>query len=148
MQDGSGVPSLSWRFDQDVLDAEAAVDGWYALLTPLTAEQADPADVLIRYKGQGAVEPRYHDFKGPLVVTPVFVQHNHRVAALIQVICLDLLVFSLIERQPWWPRPAIPRDPDCPARRAPCPRWRTGPTGLRAIGRAPTMDEDARPTAP
>ncbi|WP_327241469.1 hypothetical protein [Streptomyces sp. NBC_01320] len=26
-------------------------------------------------------------------------QHNHRVAALIQVICLALLVFSLIERQ-------------------------------------------------
>lgn len=37
--------------------------------------------------------------KGPLAVTPLFVQHNHRVAALIQVICLALLVFSLIERQ-------------------------------------------------
>ncbi|SES49909.1 hypothetical protein SAMN04487983_10966, partial [Streptomyces sp. yr375] len=34
-----------------------------------------------------------------LAVAPVFVQHNHRVAALVQVICLALLVFSLIERQ-------------------------------------------------
>ncbi|WP_344641011.1 IS1634 family transposase [Kitasatospora cystarginea] len=95
----NGKPSLDWSFDQDLLNAEAAVDGWYALITWLTANQADPAQVLIQYKGQGTVERRYADFKGPLAVTPVFVQHNHRVAALIQVICLALLVFSLIERQ-------------------------------------------------
>ncbi|MFE0703615.1 DUF4277 domain-containing protein [Streptomyces sp. NPDC058872] len=46
-----------------------------------------------------AVERRYHDFKGPLAVTPVFVQHHRRVAALIQVICPALLVFCFIERQ-------------------------------------------------
>jgi transposase len=98
-EDAEGRPSLSWSFDQEILDAEAKADGWYALITPLTAEQADPGQVLIQYKGQGAVERRYADFKGPLAVAPVFVQHNHRVAALIQVICLALLVFSLIERQ-------------------------------------------------
>ncbi|MGX4691541.1 IS1634 family transposase [Streptomyces sp. JNUCC 63] len=98
-QDDAGLPSLEWAFDQDVLDAEAKADGWYALITPLPAEQADPAQVLIQYKGQGAVERRYADFKGPLAVTPVFVQHNRRAAALIQVICLALLVFCLIERQ-------------------------------------------------
>ncbi|WP_246144926.1 IS1634 family transposase [Actinacidiphila oryziradicis] len=31
----AGVPSLAWHFDQEVLDAEAQVDGWYALITPL-----------------------------------------------------------------------------------------------------------------
>ncbi|MET7356704.1 IS1634 family transposase [Streptomyces mirabilis] len=98
-EDETGAPALEWDFDQDVLDAEAKSDGWYALITPLTTEQADPAQVLIQYKGQGAVERRYADFKGPLAVTPVFVQHNRRAAALIQVICLALLVFCLIERQ-------------------------------------------------
>jgi hypothetical protein len=98
-QDEAGVPALEWAFDQEALDAEAKADGWYALITPLTAEQAGPAQVLIQYKGQGTVERRYADFKGPLAVTPVFVQHNRRVAALIQVICLALLVFCLIERQ-------------------------------------------------
>jgi transposase len=98
-QDETGLPHLDWHFDQETLDAEAAVDGWYALLAGLPADKADPAQVLIHYKGQGAVERRYADFKGPLAVTPVFVQHNHRVAALIQVICLALLVFCLIERQ-------------------------------------------------
>lgn len=98
-EDETGRPTLTWHFDQQVLDREAAADGWYALLTALPPEQADPGQVLIQYKGQGSVERRYADFKGPLAVTPLFVQHNHRVAALIQVICLALLVFCLIERQ-------------------------------------------------
>ncbi|MBV7652676.1 hypothetical protein [Streptomyces albidoflavus] len=42
----TGLPTLDWHFDQDVLQAEAAVDGWYALLTTLTPEQADAAEVL------------------------------------------------------------------------------------------------------
>ncbi|MFI1865327.1 IS1634 family transposase [Streptomyces jumonjinensis] len=97
---GEGEPcALQWHFDQDVLAAEAAADGWWALLTSIPAEQAGPDQILVHYKGQGTVERRYHDFKGPLAVAPVFVQHNRRVAALIQVICLALLVFSLIERQ-------------------------------------------------
>lgn len=97
--DDTGRPTLTWHFDTEVLQAEQAVDGWYALLTTLTPEQADPAEVLRRYKGQGAVERRYSDFKGPLAVTPVFVQDNKRLAALITVICLALLLFCLIERQ-------------------------------------------------
>jgi transposase len=97
--DDTGRPALDWHFDQDVLKAEAAVDGWYALLTTLTPEQADAAEVLRRHKGQGTVERRYGDFKGPLAVTPVFVQDNKRLAALVTVICLALLVFCLIERQ-------------------------------------------------
>ncbi|MFG2386056.1 IS1634 family transposase [Streptomyces avermitilis] len=64
--DDTERPALSWHFDEDVLQAEAAVDGWYALLTTLTPEQADPSEVLRRHKGQGAVERRYGDFKGPL----------------------------------------------------------------------------------
>jgi transposase len=97
--DGDGRPSLAWHFDQDVLDAERAADGWYALVTRLTPQQADAAEVLQRYKGQGVVERRYHDFKGPLAVAPIFLEHNRRIAALITVICLALLVFCLIERQ-------------------------------------------------
>ncbi|MFB7509978.1 hypothetical protein [Streptomyces broussonetiae] len=69
------------------------------MLTSVPADQADAGQALIHYKGQGTVERRYHDFKGPLAVAPVFVQHNRRVAALIQVICLAIPVFCLIERQ-------------------------------------------------
>ncbi|MFJ7280217.1 IS1634 family transposase [Kitasatospora sp. NPDC098663] len=97
--DEAGRPGLEWHFDQEVLDAQEAVDGWYALLTSLTPDQATTEQVLLRYKGQVVVERRYHDFKGPLAVAPVFLQHNRRIAALITVIYLALLVFCLIERQ-------------------------------------------------
>lgn len=99
----TGKPSLAWSWDEHALAAEAAADGWYSLITPLPDPDGPPprtaAGILLQYKGQGAVERRYGDFKGPLAVTPLFVQKNHRVAALIQIICLALLVFSLIERQ-------------------------------------------------
>ena len=96
--DERGRPTLAWRFDQAALDAEAATDGWYALLTNLDVTDVDAGEVLRRYKGQEVVERRYGDFKGPLAVAPMFVKSNRRIAALITVICLALLIFSLIER--------------------------------------------------
>jgi len=95
---GPGKPALTWRFDQDVIDAEAATDGWYALLTNLDPS-VTAAEVLLRYKGQEAVERRYGNLKGPLAVAPIFLHSNRRVAALISVISLALLVFCLIERE-------------------------------------------------
>jgi transposase len=94
----TGKPTLSWSFDPAALDAEAATDGWYGLLTNLTIQQADAAQVLRRYKGQEVVERRYGTFKGPLGVTPMFLKTNRRIAALVSVICLALLVFCLAER--------------------------------------------------
>lgn len=99
----TGKPTFAWTFDDQAVATEAAADGWYSLVTPLP-DPEDPAartaeQVLLDYKGQGGVERRYGDFKGPLAVTPIFVHKNSRVAALIQVICLALLVFCLIERQ-------------------------------------------------
>jgi transposase len=91
-------PTLSWAFDQAALQAEQATDGWYGLVTNLTVEQADAAEVLRRYKGQEVVERRYGAFKGPLGVTPMFLKTNRRIAALISVICLALLIFCLVER--------------------------------------------------
>ena len=95
----TGKPVLTWHFDQDAIDAEAAADGWYALVTNLDPGQAGPAEVLRRYKGQHVVERRYGEFKGPLAVAPMFLETNRRITALITVICLALLIFCLVERQ-------------------------------------------------
>jgi hypothetical protein len=46
---GPGKPTLTWWFDQQAIDAEAATDGWYALLTNLDATQTAP-EILLRYK--------------------------------------------------------------------------------------------------
>src|ERR1019366_4848290 len=86
---GSGWPG------QAAIDAEAATDGWYALLTNLDTTQS-AAGVLLRYKAQEAVERRYGNLKGPLAVAPMFLKNNRRIAALITVISLALLVFCLI----------------------------------------------------
>jgi len=96
--DAAGTPSFAWHFDQAAIDAEAATDGWYALLTNLAPAEADAAEVVVRYKGQEVVERRYGDFKGPLAVAPMMLKSNRRIQALISVICLALLVFCLIER--------------------------------------------------
>jgi transposase len=96
--DPAGKPTLTWSFNQTAIDAEAAADGWYALLSNLHPDEADPAEILRRYKGQEAVERRYQAFKGPLAVAPLFVKNNRRIAAMITVICLALLIFCLVER--------------------------------------------------
>jgi hypothetical protein len=93
-----GKPVFSWSYDQTAIDADAAADGWYALLTNLPAD-IDAGEVLHRYKEQPTVERRYSTIKGPLAVAPIFLQNNRRIAALITVICLALLIFCLIERE-------------------------------------------------
>lgn len=97
--DDEGTPTLDWHFDPDTLAAEAAADGWYALVTNLDAADADASEVLRRYKGQEVVERRYSDFKGPLAVAPMFLKNNRRIEALVAIICLALLIFCLVERE-------------------------------------------------
>jgi transposase len=94
-----GKPALAWHFDQDVLETGAKADGWYALVTNQDPATADAAAVFLAYKGQPQVERRYHELKGPLAVAPVFLHGNKRIAALLHVLMLALLVYSLIERQ-------------------------------------------------
>jgi transposase len=100
-------PTLAWHFDKDVLDLQAKADGWYALITNQDPATVDAAAVFLAYKGQPQVERRYSELKGPLAVAPVFLHGNKRIAALLHVLMLALLVYSLIERQV---RRALERD--------------------------------------
>lgn len=97
--DATGKPTMTWHFDQAALDAEAATDGWYCLLTNLDPTDVDAGQVLARYKGQEVVERRYGAFKGPLAVAPVFLKNNRRIEALLSIICIALLIFCLVERE-------------------------------------------------
>ncbi len=90
-------PTLEWHFDETALGTDACSDGWYALLTNLGPE-VSTAEVFRDYKGQEAPERRYHNFKGPIAVAPMFLKNNRRIEALISIICLALLIFSLVER--------------------------------------------------
>ena len=91
-----GRPTLRWHRDEAAITRAACSDGIYALATnlpgPLTAEA-----VLRLYKGQPVVERRHHEAKSVLRVRPVFLHNDDRIAALVSVVGLALLVFSLIE---------------------------------------------------
>ena len=93
----TGKPTLKWSFDQTKLDTETATDGWYALLTNLDPDTT-ATQIFHNYKGQEAAERRYSNFKGPIAVAPMFLKNNRRIEALITVICLALLIYSLVER--------------------------------------------------
>ena len=119
-------PTLEWHLDESAIGAEAATDGWYALLTNLGPD-VDTAGVFRHYKGKEAPERRCHNFKGPLAVTPMFLKNNRRIEALISVICLALLISPSSSEPPVSPRPpplqarildllhVDPRQPRCKA---------------------------------
>jgi len=69
----TGKPTLAWSFDPGRPGRRGGHRRlvWAGLLTNLTPEQADAAEVLRRYKGQEVVERRYGAFKGPLGVAPI-----------------------------------------------------------------------------
>ncbi|WP_239377443.1 IS1634 family transposase [Frankia sp. Cj5] len=95
----TGKPLLVWHFDAETLAVDENADGWFALLTNLTTDEADADEVLVTYKGQEAVERRYSALKGPLGIAPVFLQNPKRIHGLIHLLCLSLLVWALIERE-------------------------------------------------
>ena len=96
---GPGKPALTWWFDQQVIDAEAAHQRAGTRCSPASMTRSLPLRCCCPYKGQEAVERRYGNLKGPLAVAPMFLNSNRRIAALITVISLALLVFCLIERE-------------------------------------------------
>lgn len=94
-----GVPELQWEFDQAALQAAERLDGYYVLLTSLPVAQGDASHVLRRWKQEWLVERRFHDWKGPLQVRPVFVTTPKRMAAFVLILPLALMVFCLLERE-------------------------------------------------
>lgn len=96
---GTDKPTFRWNRDQEAIAHAEALDGFYVLVTNLSAAEYDPSQVLQLYKGQHRVERRFHDSKGPLAVSPLFLKNNERIAALVFVVWLALLVYCLIERE-------------------------------------------------
>jgi transposase len=89
-------PQATLTPDQDAITEAMRLDGRYCLVTN---DQTLTTDELFRaYKRQHLIENRFTDLKGPIRVRPVFLHSNRRIAALLAVISLALLIYSLIER--------------------------------------------------
>jgi transposase len=126
-----GTFSLHWRLDPKALQEWQTLEGVYVLKTSLSRKRCPVAKVLAKYKEQSKVERRIQYLKGPLAVTPMFLEKPERIAGLLCILMWALLVLTLMERQVRQSLKGKPLYGLYPERRpSPAP---TGPAILRAF---------------
>ena len=116
--------SLTVTRKQDQIDAEAALDGFYVLRTPIPADELDGASVVTAYKNLKYVERDFRSIKSDdLGLRPVFHRLEERVKAHV-LICMLACYLTWHLRRAWAPltftdeNPPEPGNPVAPARRS------------------------------
>ena len=109
---------------QDQIDAEAALDGFYVLRTPIPAAELDAPAVVTAYKNLKYVERDFRHIKSDdLDLRPVFHRLEERVKAHV-LICMLACYLTWHLRRAWAPltftdeNPPAPDNPVAPARRS------------------------------
>ncbi len=109
---------------RDQIDAEAALDGFYVLRTPVPASQIDAPGVVTAYKNLKYVERDFRHIKADdLDLRPVFHWLEERVKAHV-LICMLACYLTWHLRRAWAPltftdeQPPEPGNPVTPARRS------------------------------
>ena len=109
---------------QDRIDAEAALDGFYVLRTPVPADELDAPGVVAAYKNLKYVERDFRHIKSDdLDLRPVFHRLEERVRAQV-LICMLACYLTWHLRQAWAPltytdeNPPAPGNPVTPASRS------------------------------
>ena len=116
--------SLTIEPRQDQIDAEAALDGFYVLRTPVPAAELDAPAVVAAYKNLKYVERDFRHIKSDdLDLRPVFHRLEERVRAHV-LICMLACYLTWHLRRAWAPLtftdqdPPAPGNPVAPARRS------------------------------
>jgi hypothetical protein len=116
--------SLAVERNQAQIDAEAALDGFYVLRTPVPASQLDAPGVVTSYKNLKYVERDFRHIKADdLDLRPVFHRLEERVKAHV-LICMLGCYLTWHLRRAWAPltftdeNPPTPADPALPATRS------------------------------
>ncbi len=116
--------SLTIARRQDQISAEAALDGFYVLRTPVPASQLDGPGVVFAYKNLKHVERDFRHIKSDdLDLRPVFHRLEERVKAHV-LICMLACYLTWHLRRAWAPltftdeNPPQPGNPVAPARRS------------------------------
>src|SRR5919204_2944532 len=117
--------SLTVERRQDQIDAEAALDGFYVLRTPVPASQLDAPAVVTAYKNLKYAERDFRPIKSDdLDLRPVFHRLEERVKAHV-LICMLACYLTWHLRRAWAPltftdeNPPRQDNPVTPARRSP-----------------------------
>src|SRR6516162_6264018 len=115
---------LTVRRRQDQIDAEAALDGFYVLRTPIPASELDALAVVTAYKNLKYVERDFRSIKSDdLDLRPVFHRLEERVKAHV-LICMLACYLTWHLRRAWAPltftdqNPPPPGNPVAPAHRS------------------------------
>ena len=116
--------SLSVERRQEQIDAEAALDGFYVLRTPVPADELEAPGVVAAYKNLKHVERDFRHIKSDdLDLRPVFHRLEERVKAHV-LICMLACYLTWHLRRAWAPLtftdqdPPAPDNPVAPARRS------------------------------
>jgi hypothetical protein len=100
---------------QHQIDAEAALDGFYVLRTPIPASQLDGPAVVTAYKNLKYVERDFRHIKSDdLDLRPVFHRLEERVRAHV-LICMLACYLTWHLRRAWAPLTFTDQDPPAPA---------------------------------
>ncbi|HEV3288042.1 MAG TPA: IS1634 family transposase, partial [Streptosporangiaceae bacterium] len=103
--------SLAVTRDQGRIDAEAALDGFYVLRTPVAAGELDAPAVVAAYKNLRYVERDFRHIKADdLDLRPVFHRLEERVKAHV-LICMLAAYLTWHLRQAWAPLTYTDQDP-------------------------------------
>ena len=115
---------ISWRRDQDSIDAEALTDGIYVIRTPVPAETLNAGGAVAAYKGLSSLERDFRSIKADdLDLRPIFHRLDNRVRAHV-LICMLACYLTWHLRQAWAPltyadeHPPARASPVAPARRS------------------------------
>ena len=107
--------SLSVERRQDQIDAEAALDGFYVLRTPIPASELDAPAVVGAYKNLKYVERDFRHVKSDdLDLRPIFHRLEERVRAHV-LICMLACYLTWHLRRAWAPLTFTDEDPPAPA---------------------------------
>jgi hypothetical protein len=107
--------SLTAGRRQDQIDAEAALDGFYVLRTPIPASQLDGPAVVSAYKNLKYVERDFRHIKSDdLDLRPAYHRLEERVRAHV-LICMLACYLTWHLRKAWAPLTFTDQDPPAPA---------------------------------
>ena len=120
--------SLSVQRRQDQIDAEAALDGFYVLRTPVPAAELDAPAVVAAYKNLRYVERDFRHIKSDDLDLRLFHRLEERVRAHV-LICMLACYLTWHLRQAWAPLTFTDQDP-------PAPDNPVAPAGRPAVAQA------------
>ena len=86
---------FTWGLKKELIDEDEKLDGKYMLATNKDFDSEE--ETLVTYKGRDKVEKRIATLKSTVRIRPVFQEKDEEIAALVFVIMLSLLIYTIIE---------------------------------------------------